>query len=368
MAPRPGRRTGGPGLASVLFYIAVFALVFVGIPALIVSGRPWPSRRKMPEFSIRLFREDLGQVVEMNLEEYLVGVVAGEMPADFHLEALKAQAVAARTYALYRLGLKHNSTNSDLTTEDGAHVSSDFRIGQAWISPEMQRERWGWYGYYQKHRRISTAIWATQGQVLVYGGQPIFAAYHSTSGGATQESGAYFSDLPYLRGVASPGEEISPYHRTTARMAWREVADRLEIDIPSDLKAQLNALPLKGSWEVEIYGSVEKPPDSGEPLTAPAKPISTLAGITEVYPDGRVKGMEILGKTFTGRAVREKLGLRSNWFRVEVEEEGLVFHVQGYGHGVGMSQYGAEAMARRGVSYQDILHHYYTGVQLVKWY
>lgn len=368
MAPRPRWRTGGPGLSSVLLYVAVFAFVFVGIPALIVSSRPWLARRKPPEFSIRLFREDLGQVVEMDLEEYLIGVLAGEMPADFHLEALKAQAVAARTYALYRLGLKSNSASSDSTTGNGAHVSSDFRTGQAWLSPEAQRERWGWYGYYQKHRRISTAVHDTQGQVLVYEGQPIFAAYHSTSGGATQTSGAYFSDLPYLRGVTSPGEEISPYYRTTARIAWREAAGKLGIELNSDLESQLEALCLVESLDVEVYEFTGKPQNGGESSVVPTEVKNTLAYITEVYGDGRVKSMEVLGKTFTGREVREKLGLRSNLFHVGVEEAGLVFHVQGYGHGVGMSQYGAEAMAQRGIGYQDILHHYYTGVELVRWY
>ena len=357
--PRPRWGGGGPGLSGVMLYIVIFALVFVGVPALIVSSRLWPLQRKVPEFSIRLLREDLGKVVEMDLEEYLIGVVSGEMPADFHQEALKAQAVAARTYALYRLGL-----NSGSPKDNEAHVSSDFRSGQAWISPEAQRERWGWYLYFQKRRQITSAIEATRGEVLVYGGQPIFAAYHSTSGGTTQDSGAYFNDLPYLRGVTSPGEEVSPYYQTTKWLTWREVADKLGMEIPPGLKEQLDRGNPGIPGEFTIYES-EAPDES---LDSEAPKLAGLAQITELYSTGRVRSMEIFGMSFTGREIREKLGLRSNWFTVELAGDGLTFHVKGYGHGVGMSQYGAQAMALMGSSYRNILGHYYTGVQLTQWY
>ncbi|NLK07239.1 MAG: stage II sporulation protein D [Firmicutes bacterium] len=359
MAPRPGWGFGSPRLTQAVLYIAFFALVFVGIPGLIASTRPRPQKRRGFEFNVRLFREDLNQIVDMDLEEYLVGVLAGEMPADFHPEALKAQAVAARTYALYRLGIKAPPKESG-TVQTTAHISSDFRTGQAWKDPASQREHWGWYGYYQKRRQLINAIEATRGEILVYKNEPIFAAYHSTSGGATQSSGAYFNELPYLKGVSSPGEEISPYYRTTSHIDWQDLVEKLEL--PESLSQSLYPFA-ELQQKVDIY---DLPNESSSNLS---EELSTLSGIIlELYDDGRVKNMEIVGQSLSGRTAREKLGLRSNWFTVDEELTGLIFYVKGYGHGVGMSQYGAQAMALSGIGYRDILTHYYTGVQLVKWY
>jgi stage II sporulation protein D len=318
----------GQGLWKAILYVASFIVILVGLPALIVMERWWFRPQGPSEFTIRLLREDLGKVVEMDLEDYLVGVVAAEMPADFHLEALRAQAVAARTYALYRLGEQRETPGQD------ADLSSDFRSGQAWMSAEALRERWGWYNYLQKRWRIISSVEATKGEVLTYQGKPIFAAYHSTSGGETQDSGEYFNELAYLRGVPSPGEEGSPYYQTSKYVSWQEVASLLNIDIPTESLLDLTA----------------------------------LFCITEHYPTGRVKTVEALGHSFTGRQIREKLGLRSNWFTVATSSDGVLFETKGNGHGVGMSQYGAQGMAMRGYSYRDILHHYYTGVELVKWY
>lgn len=327
MVPHP-RWGGGSGLSRAILYVALFVLILVGLPTLIVLGRWWSRPEKQSEFTIRLLREDLGKVVEMDLEDYLVGVVAAEMPADFHLEALKAQAVAARTYALYRLDEQKNTSGQD------ADLSSDFRSGQAWMSAEAQRERWGWYSYLQKRWRIISSVQATKGEVLIYQGKPIFAAYHSTSGGQTQDAQAYFNEVAYLRGVPSPGEEGSPYYQTSQHVPWREALALLGLEIPIE------------------------PPFSA----------TALFCITELYPTGRVKTVEVLGHSFTGRQIREKLGLRSNWFTVATSSDGLLFETRGNGHGVGMSQYGAQGMAMADYSYQDILHHYYTDVELVKWY
>lgn len=357
MVPHLRRNRGGLSLSTLVVYVVVFSLIFIGIPTFIVSHRLWPTRRESSKFSIRLLREDLGQVVEMDLEEYLVGVVAGEMPADFHMEALKAQAVAARTYALYRLA-NQSATGSD------ADLSSDFRSGQAWVSPEAQRERWGWYSYFQKRWRIVSAIETTRGEVLTYGGKPIFAAYHSTSGGATQDAGAYFNDVPYLRGVLSPGEESSPYYQTTKKVAWQAIIENLRLEIPSELAELLDDDAVNLTEDFVLY----EPKTLGELPGQEAAELIHLARITETYPTGRVKAMEILGVSFSGREIREKLGLRSNWFTIQVDGAGVVFHIRGNGHGVGMSQYGAHGMALAGAAYGDILHHYYTDIEIDHWY
>jgi|LSQX01.2.fsa_nt_gb stage II sporulation protein D len=357
----PGPRWGyGSGLARLILYLTGFVFLLVGVPALIVLGQWWSAPKEPSGFTIRLLREDLGQVVEMDIEDYLVGVVAAEMPADFHLEALKAQAVAARTYALYRLAENKAVPGSE------ADLSTDFRIGQAWMSAEAQRERWGWLRYFQKRRRIVTSVRETRGQVLTYQGKPIYAAYHSTSGGQTQPAADYFNPVPYLLGVPSPGEEASPYYQTTHSLGWPEIAARLGVELPAELSQFLGELPGVGLDELSVYEPNGAGESSGEPEES--LDLSSFFRITELYPTGRVKQVEALGHFFTGRQIREKLGLRSNWFTAEAAAAGVAFTIKGYGHGVGMSQYGAQGMALAGSSYRDILLHYYTGVQLEDWY
>ena len=367
---------GGAGLSRVVLYVFLFVFIVVGLPTAIVLERWWSMPRKSPEFTIRLLREDLGEIQEMDLEDYLVGVVAAEMPANFDLEALKAQAVAARTYALYRL------QEQGSVSERLADLSSDFRSGQAWMSIEAQRERWGWYGYLHNRWRITSSIEATSGEVLTYQEQPIFAAYHSTSGGMTQDAGAYFNEVPYLLGVPSPNEEISPYYQSAVHLSWQEVATRLDLEIPPEAASWVGDEARLMSEESSVYDPqtvTQEEPSTNANSTSPtamdddaasptALDFAALFQIGEFYPSGRVHTVEVLGHSFTGRQIREKLGLRSNWFTVTPSENGIIFDVRGNGHGVGMSQYGAQAMAQAGHSYRDILHHYYTGVQLTKWY
>ncbi|NMB10719.1 MAG: SpoIID/LytB domain-containing protein [Firmicutes bacterium] len=375
--PRLRWGDGSGSLHGAILYVVFFVLALVGLPTLVVWGRWLSMPRKSTEFTIRLLREDLGKVVEMDLEEYLAGVMAAEMPADFHCEALKAQAVAARTYALYRLGEQRNEQRDSVGRE--ADLSSDFRSGQAWMSAEAQRERWGWYAYFQKRRSIIQSVEATRGEVITYRGEPIFAAYHSTSGGFTQAAGDYFNEVPYLQGVPSPGEEISPYYRTTKQLSWREAATKLGLEIPIEVTPILEAEGSSLSDEPVVY----EPPESGDgqlthnpdragvttgEVALPTLDLARLFHITQLYPTGRVKNVEVLGQSFTGRQIREKLGLRSNWFSVIPTRDGIIFEVRGNGHGVGMSQYGAQRMAMAGYSYQDILLHYYTDIELVKWY
>ncbi|NLY29982.1 MAG: SpoIID/LytB domain-containing protein [Firmicutes bacterium] len=357
----PGPQWGsGSSLARLIVYLTAFVFLLVGVPALIVLGQWWLAPSEPSGFTIRLLREDLGKVVEMDLEDYLVGVVAAEMPADFHLEALKAQAVAARTYALYRLEQRKAAPGGE------PDLSTDFRIGQAWMSAEAQRERWGWYRYFQKRRRIVISVRETRGEVLTYQGKPIFAAYHSTSGGQTQPAADYFNPVPYLLGAESSWEETSPYYVTKQSMSWPEIAAHLDVELPGELRELLPKGPFLGSEDISTY----EPYGAGEDSVHPGEflDLSGLFRIAELYPTGRVKTVEVLGHFFTGRQIREKLGLRSNWFTVETEKGGVTFTVRGYGHGVGMSQYGAQGMAAAGRNYREILHHYYTGVELEDWY
>ncbi len=262
-----------------------------------------------------------GQVQEMELNEYLWGVVAAEMPASFEEEALKAQAVAARTYSLHKAGNAANHPEADLCT--------NYACCQAWISREKAQANWGENAAAYTDK-ITQAVGETNNQVVLYEGQLISAVFHSSSGEATQDAVAVWGNsVPYLQSVDSPeGEEVPDYHSEVTFSA-QEFKDTY-------LAAQPDAV-LEG---------------------APA----AWFGQTTLTNGGSVGTIVIGGVTLTGGQARTIFGLRSAAFTVETTADAVTFRVTGFGHGVGMSQYGANAMAAQGSTYLEILQHYYTGV------
>ena len=265
------------------------------------------------------------EVQEMDMQSYLVGVVAAEMPASFEPEALKAQSVAARSYALYCAATGRHG--------DTAQVCTDYSCCQAWSSEDMLRRTWG-DGYDEKLRKIRDAVEATAGEYLCYDGAPVFAAFHSSSAGATEDCGAIWSARPYLVSVASP-----------------ETADEVPNYISS---VELSALDFR---DTVLY----------------ARPDADFTGdesewIGEITHDesGRVASVILGGEKLSGTELRSLFSLRSTAFTLEYTGSGFLFTVTGFGHGVGMSQYGANAMAKGGADYREILAHYYPGTQLVK--
>ena len=262
-------------------------------------------------------------VEEMSLGEYLVGVVRAEMPASFEPEALKAQAVAARTYTLYKIetGGNHGDT---------ADICTDSTCCQAWISEQSARENWGDQAdtYAEK---IETAVRDTDGQVILYDGAPILAVFHSSSAGLTRASGqVWLNDLPYLQAVDSPEpEDAIPNYYSRAEFTQEQFREKV----------------LAAEPEADLSGPVETWLQNAVTDTA-----------------GSVSTVDVGGVTVKGSTLRSILGLRSACFEWEVQDGKLVFFVTGYGHGVGMSQYGAQQMAKDGADYLEILTHYYTGV------
>ena len=257
-----------------------------------------------------------GNLQQMTLREYLVGVVLAEMPADFEEEALMAQAVVARTYTRKRMeGGKH----------EGAAVCMDPGCCQGYRSAE---EYLAEGGRQRSVDKVRNAVEATDALVLEYDGKLIDATYFSCSGGSTEDAVAVWGqDVPYLQAVDSPGEEDAPRYSDSVTFSAAEFAGKLGLS------------------------------DDG-------KPEAWFGSVT--YTDGGgVETMLIRGKTFTGTALRSKLGLRSTAFGVSVEGKQIVISTRGFGHRVGMSQYGAQAMAERGSSFAEILAHYYTGAELV---
>lgn len=262
-------------------------------------------------------RSSDGTVTEEDMDTYLTGVVLGEMPAYFEPEALKAQSVVARTYArkAYETGGKHG---------DGS-ICTEPSCCQAWISEADFLQKGG---SPEDAEIIRSAVMATSGQVLTYGGQLIEATYFSCSGGSTEDAAAVWgTDFPYLQAVQSPGEENAAHYRDTVVFTPDEIEEKLEIVL------------------------------TGDPQTWTG-PVSYTEG-------GGVDTIAIGGTYFTGVEIRQKLGLRSTAFSVSAAENAVSITTKGYGHRVGMSQYGADAMAVAGSSYEEILAHYYQGTELI---
>ena len=274
----------------------------------------------LPVHTLRLLAG--AEVLELPLEDYLVGVVAAEMPASFPAEALKAQAVAARSYALCQIvSGKHPD----------ADLCADPCCCQAWRSEEQLRESWG-EDAGEKLRAVREAVASTAGEYLSYEGEPALAVFHSSSAGSTEDCGAVWSPRPYLVSVSSP---------ETAR------------DVPGYL-SELRCAPL--DFRDAILSAYPEADFSG--------PEEAWIGPAALDGSGRVASQTLGGIEIPGKELRTLFSLRSTAFTLALEEGSFVFTVTGFGHGVGMSQYGAMVMAREGADYREILAHYYPGTRL----
>ncbi len=272
-----------------------------------------------------------GEVMEVPVREYVIGAVCAEMPASFEPEALKAQAVAAHTYA-YRLALLAQAGTDE--SMKGAYFSNDSSRYQAFFTDEEIREAFG-KNYEEYHRKIEDAVDAVLGEILLYEEEPIIAAFHAMSGGRTESAAhVWGTDVPYLVPVDSQSDLDAPLYEQTVVFSAQEVRTMLE--------EARNGLMLGG--EPEKWLSVAEVSDSGTVLRLNA-------------------GSSI----FTGQEVRSLFGLRSAAFSVEYTEEGFAFTTKGYGHHVGMSQYGANAMAQTGKTYREILLYYYPGAVIAEY-
>lgn len=289
-----------------------------------------PQAAEEPTVSVYLTKTDT--VETLPLETYIVGVVAAEMPAEFQLEALKAQAIAARTYIVQRLKSGDKSGVPDNKSDVTDTVSH-----QAYISKEKLEKEWAALGKEAELAKLRQAVKETKGIVMTFKGQPITASFFSTSNGYTENSEDYWkNEIPYLRSVESPWDkQISPKYKTTVSMPLEEFTDRLGL---SD-----TAIPVSASG-----GS------------------SSLWKVISYTKGNRINEVRVGGKKFTGREIRERLDLRSSQFSWRMKDGEVEIVTYGYGHGVGMSQYGAEGMAREGYRAKEILQHYYTGISFAE--
>lgn len=260
---------------------------------------------------VTIKRQD-GSLLKLELEEYLIGVVGAEMPASFHIEALKAQAVIARTYAL-KAEENHVQLTDDSRTQN---YKNQTELKEMWRA-EFDR-------YYS---RIQEAVTSTKGIYLTYRGKVIDAVYHSTSNTKTEDAQyVWGKSEPYLVPVKSEYDTLNKTFEETKFMAYEEISNRLGLTVTKDTDFIING-----------------------------------------YTTGnRVESIQVGEKTFTGARFRSLLQLKSTDFEITKEEYGISFLTKGWGHGVGLSQYGAYGMARNGFTYEEILKHYYTGVELAK--
>ena len=264
-----------------------------------------------------------GERQEMTLHDYLWGVVAAEMPASFQADALRAQAVAARTYTVYQMARGGKPHEEDLCGDPGCC--------QAWIGREERMALWGEAG--ESHAAaITDAVEGTDGVVLCSGGAPILAVFHAASAGATRPAEEVWgAQVPYLQSVASPEGEETPNYYSTVTVSAADFAGALAVTEP----------------ECDLSG-----------------PVEGWIGPTTYDAAGLSTAVVIGGAEVSTARLRSLFSLRSASMSVEAAGDTVTFHVTGYGHGVGLSQYGANALAEEGKSWQDILLWYYSGVSL----
>lgn len=272
---------------------------------------------------VTLTIQDGDTTEQMTLERYLTGVVRGEMPASFEMDALRAQAAAERSYVYYQLAAGRKDAHPD------ADFCTDHTCCSAYLSETAAREKWGG-DFAPWNTRVEQAVSDTDGQVVLYNGRPILAVFHSSSAGRTAAAGDVWSgDLPYLVSVDSPeGEETVPNYYSTVTFTAAEAKEKL-----------LAAHP-----ELKLSGTPDR-----------------WFGAAAENGSGRVETVSVGGTDIEGTELRRIFGLRSACFTVAADSESVTFRVTGYGHGVGMSQYGANQLAREGKTWQEILEWYYTG-------
>jgi stage II sporulation protein D len=330
-------------LVSLVFLIFLFGLSLIYLKK---HGILIPEQKEL--LQVKLYRHKTDEIISLPLEEYINGVVAAEMPAEFPEEALKAQAVAARTYILKRIkagGLANN-------IHPGADICDDYRHGQAWASPQEMRNRWGLINYYRYHQKIKRAVESTRGVVLTYQGQLIDPVYHSSCGGRGTENAAevWQDEIPYLKRVSCPYcADPAPVQTVSLKTAeLNYLLKTMSATVMNNENIQPQHLPAKESVNLQKE-----------------KILPSFAVLTYTT-SGRPKLVCLNNQVILATTMRDLLGLRSTDFTWETVGNKVKINTRGYGHAVGMCQYGAKGMALHGWNFAQILTHYYTGVELTK--
>lgn len=330
------------GYLWLLLILAVF-LLLIPLPALPRQTAPTPHQSTTdttipttttttsapPATAEETYRILCGDtVITLPQRDFLIRTLAMEMPALYHEEALKAQAVAAYTY--YTRRREQQATKADPNLQGADFVTPHSSFPQDYTEEKL-RERWGdqYDAYYQK---LCAAVDAVAGEVITYDGQLIDACFHAVSNGTTEDAAAVWgASVPYLQAVASAGDTTAAGYASERTLT------------PDEVKAALTA--------------------AGVAVNLPDDPAAWF-GTPTLSAAGTVASQPIGDATLPGTKVRQVFGLRSATFTVAYTDGKFTFAVKGYGHGVGMSQHGADYLARQGYTYRQILEHYYTNVKI----
>uniref|UniRef100_A0A7C5V448 Stage II sporulation protein D n=1 Tax=Caldicellulosiruptor owensensis TaxID=55205 RepID=A0A7C5V448_9FIRM len=289
------------------------------------------NKNQKDDIYINLLRKNKNRIERILLEEYVIGVVAAEMPAEFNLEALKAQAVASRTYAARKIMSKAFHKGYE---EKKVYLCDDFSHCQAYIDRDEMRKKWG-KNFEKYYSKICKAVKQTKGEVLVYKGQIIDSLYHAASGGKTEDAKEVFKEeIPYLKSVVSRGEESCPKFSGEFYFTYDEFVKRLKSYFPG--------------------------------LRVDSSNISSRIKVIERTATDRVKSVKIGNTILSGNQFRNIFGLYSTEFWIYPDKRGVRIHTRGYGHGLGMSQWGANYLARQGKDYKQILLYYYQDVKICR--
>ena len=274
--------------------------------------------------TIKLLHKKTGEVEQVNIDDYLCNVVSAEMPADYEIEALKAQAVVARTYTIYKINNKKH---------ENADICDDSTCCQAWVDKETRFSRWEESKRESNWEKIQKCVQETQGQIITYQNQPINAFFHANSGGKTELPVNVWggTGLPYLQVVETTGEEGYKQYESEVELTQDELIEKL--------KTKYSDISIDFSNQEDLK-------------------------ILEYTDSGRVKTVKFGNHEISGVETRTLLGLKSTNFEISKENDKIKFTVKGYGHGVGMSQTGADAMAKQGKNYKEIINHFYSGVEI----
>ena len=335
-------------LKKILIYLLSFILIIFIIPALLtrrtlpvnsnekisnqeeqnVENQTQTSNQNEYNYSkygtISLLHKKTGEVEQVNLDEYLCNVVSAEMPANYEIEALKAQAIVARTYTIYKiLNKKH----------DTADICDDSTCCQAWISKDDRLARWEESQRESNWQKIVSAVNDTKGKIITYDDKPIDAFFHSNSGGVTEVPVNVWggTGYPYLQSVETSGEDTYTQYSSEVVFTQEQLINKLK-EKYSDI-----SIDFSNSDDIKIM---------------------------EYTESTRVKTVKFGNHEISGVEARSLLGLRSTNFEISIDDDNIKFSVKGYGHGVGMSQTGADSMAKQGSSAEDIIKHFYTGVEV----
>ena len=329
-------------MKKILKYVLIFIFIIIVLPNLCTKKRKKQNvqtsettkeeKQETEKYdyskykTIKLYHAKTSQTEELSLDDYLYGVVSSEMPASFEKEALKAQAIVARTYTIYQI-TKSKGKHGD------ADICDDYKCCQAWISKEDRLAKWSENEAEANWNKIVEAVDSTQGKIITYNGSPIDAFFHSNSGGITETASNVWGgdNFPYLQSVQTSGEDGYSQYSSEVEFSQSEFIDKIKTKHPD--------------FEIDFNDN-------------------SCVQILEYTESGRIRTIKFGNIQIAGTEARTLLGLKSTNFSFEIVDGKIKFKVLGYGHGVGMSQTGADSMAKAGSSAEEIIKHFYSGVEI----